>query len=259
MRPHWLKTASIFDYVARDSRPTMLAFVMRGTAKTGSRYSFYIDATAYDGPWPFPAEWPKGAHHLHVGSVAAIDARHGAIGARGAGCSAPARDNQLRSEHPPSRDSGSRTPSRSSLSTRSRWRIWSRLARRTSSGSIQSAALRRSSPPGQSPARNFVSRQWGSAARSPCSARNASRFRRRMSRWSTLSARATASCPRSCRRWTATRRSEPRPPRHLGANSKGGSALRRRRLQSPARARARTHRRARKSRRRLRQDWKFVV
>ena len=63
-------------YVARDSRPTMLAFVMRGTAKTGSRYSFYLDATAYDGPWPFPTEWPSAAHHLHVGSVAAVDARH---------------------------------------------------------------------------------------------------------------------------------------------------------------------------------------
>src|SRR6201996_4641304 len=64
-------------YIARDARPTTLAFVMRGTAKTGSRYSFYIDATAYDGPWPFPTEWPKGARHRHVGSVAAIDARHG--------------------------------------------------------------------------------------------------------------------------------------------------------------------------------------
>ena len=64
-------------YVARDARPTMLAFVMRGTAKTGSRYSFYLDATAFDGPWPFPAEWPKAARHLHVGSVAAVDPRHG--------------------------------------------------------------------------------------------------------------------------------------------------------------------------------------
>ena len=41
-------------FVARDPRPTTLAFVMRGTAKTGSRYSFYLDATAFDGPWPFP-------------------------------------------------------------------------------------------------------------------------------------------------------------------------------------------------------------
>jgi fructokinase len=65
------------SFVARDTRPTTLAFVMRGTAKTGSRYSFYLDATAFDGPWPFPADWPKGARHLHVGSIAAVDPRHG--------------------------------------------------------------------------------------------------------------------------------------------------------------------------------------
>jgi fructokinase len=64
-------------FVARDMRPTTLAFVMRGTAKTGSRYSFYLDATAFDGPWPFPSKWPKGARHLHVGSIAAVDPRHG--------------------------------------------------------------------------------------------------------------------------------------------------------------------------------------
>jgi fructokinase len=64
------------SFVARDLRPTTLAFVMRGTAKTGSRYSFYLDGTAYDGPWPFPKEWPKGAQHLHVGSFAAVE-RHG--------------------------------------------------------------------------------------------------------------------------------------------------------------------------------------
>jgi fructokinase len=65
------------SFVARDVRPTTLAFVMRGTAKTGSRYSFYLDATAFDGPWPFPVEWPKGARHLHVGSIAAVGPRHG--------------------------------------------------------------------------------------------------------------------------------------------------------------------------------------
>ncbi len=64
------------SFVARDMRPTTLAFVMRGTAKTGSRYSFYLDGTAYDGPWPFPVEWPKAARHLHVGSFAAVE-RHG--------------------------------------------------------------------------------------------------------------------------------------------------------------------------------------
>ena len=61
----------------RDPRPTPLAFVMRGTAQTGSRYSFYLDATAFDGPWPFPAVWPEGARHLHVGSISALDPRHG--------------------------------------------------------------------------------------------------------------------------------------------------------------------------------------
>jgi fructokinase len=61
--------------VARDAKPTPLAFVMRGTAQTGSRYAFYLDSTAYDGPWPFPLVWPKGARHLHIGSFAAIE-RH---------------------------------------------------------------------------------------------------------------------------------------------------------------------------------------
>ena len=63
-------------YVVRDKRPSSLAFVMRGTAKTGSRYSFYLDGTAYDGPWPFPKHWPKAVKHLHVGSFAAVE-RHG--------------------------------------------------------------------------------------------------------------------------------------------------------------------------------------
>ena len=64
-------------FVLRDKRPSTLAFVMRGTAKTGSRYSFYLDATSFDGPWPFPATWPKDGRHLHVGSISAVDPRHG--------------------------------------------------------------------------------------------------------------------------------------------------------------------------------------
>ena len=62
--------------MVRDPRPTVLAFVMRGTAKTGSRYSFYLDGTAYDGPWPFPKTWPAETKHLHVGSFSAVE-RHG--------------------------------------------------------------------------------------------------------------------------------------------------------------------------------------
>jgi fructokinase len=61
--------------VERTAEPTSLAFVMRGTAQTGSRYAFYLDSTAYDGPWPFPAQWPARATHLHIGSFAAVE-RH---------------------------------------------------------------------------------------------------------------------------------------------------------------------------------------
>jgi fructokinase len=65
------------SFIARVAQPTTLAFVMRGTAETGARYSFYVDATSFDGPWPFPGEWPAMARHLHVGSISALDARHG--------------------------------------------------------------------------------------------------------------------------------------------------------------------------------------
>jgi fructokinase len=86
--------------IARDPRPTTLAFVMRGTAQTGSRYSFYLDATAFDGLWPFPAEWPKAARHLHVGSIAAVDPRHGesvvAAMARARACATTSYDPNIR-------------------------------------------------------------------------------------------------------------------------------------------------------------------
>ena len=88
------------SFVARDMRPTTLAFVMRGTAKTGSRYSFYLDGTAYDGPWPFPTEWPKAARHLHVGSFAAVE-RHGQTVVEAMRRCVRARHRQLRSQHPP--------------------------------------------------------------------------------------------------------------------------------------------------------------
>ena len=38
-----------------------LCTVMAGTAQSGARYSFYLDATAYDEVWPFPKIWPAGA------------------------------------------------------------------------------------------------------------------------------------------------------------------------------------------------------
>jgi fructokinase len=64
-------------FVARDAKPSPLAFVMAGTAQSGARYSFYLDATAYDEVWPFPKVWPSGARHLHVGSFCAVDHMHG--------------------------------------------------------------------------------------------------------------------------------------------------------------------------------------
>jgi fructokinase len=71
------KTGIDLSFVARVPEPTTLAFVMRGTAETGARYSFYLDSTSFDGPWPFPRQWPAEARHLHVGSISALDARHG--------------------------------------------------------------------------------------------------------------------------------------------------------------------------------------
>jgi fructokinase len=65
------------SFVARVAEPTTLAFVMRGTAATGARYSFYLDSTSFDGHWPFPKQWPANGRHLHVGSISALDARHG--------------------------------------------------------------------------------------------------------------------------------------------------------------------------------------
>ena len=72
-------TASGVDsrFSVTDARPSPLAFVTRGTAVTGSRYSFYLGATAYDGASPLAADWTDHAAHLHVGSFSATD---GALG-----------------------------------------------------------------------------------------------------------------------------------------------------------------------------------
>lgn len=94
---------------ARDKRPTTLAFVMRGTAQTGSRYSFYLDATSFDGEWPFPETWPAKARHLHVGSISAVDPRHGervvAALAKAKGALTTSFDPNIRPLVTPDRDS----------------------------------------------------------------------------------------------------------------------------------------------------------
>ncbi len=65
-------------FVLRSAEPSPLAFVTRGTAATGARYSFYLRATAYDTPSTLPPDWPDHADHLHIGSFSATD---GALGA----------------------------------------------------------------------------------------------------------------------------------------------------------------------------------
>lgn len=66
------------DFVLRDSRPSPLAFVTRGTEQTGARYAFYLGSTAYDGPAPFAEDWPARVTHLHVGSFSATEGSFGA-------------------------------------------------------------------------------------------------------------------------------------------------------------------------------------
>jgi fructokinase len=64
-------------FVLRSPAPSPLAFVTRGTAASGARYSFYLKSTAYDGPSPLDTRWPDHAAHLHIGSFSAVD---GALG-----------------------------------------------------------------------------------------------------------------------------------------------------------------------------------
>ena len=73
-----LQTSGVgLDFVLRDPRPSPLAFVTRGTEQTGARYAFYLGSTAYDGPAPFDATWPKRVTHLHIGSFSATEGEFG--------------------------------------------------------------------------------------------------------------------------------------------------------------------------------------
>ena len=118
--------------VVRDKRPSTLAFVMRGTAKTGSRYSSISMRPPSTDRGRFrrvaqrrapPACW------LHFGDRPAAWRTRG----RSAECHAPARDRKLRSQHPTVGDPIGR-PSRRLSSGRPRSRMWSRRARKTCNG-----------------------------------------------------------------------------------------------------------------------------
>ena len=70
-------------FVERCSDPSPLAFVTRGTATTGPRYSFYLRGTAFDTPSTLPLDWPAHAAHLHIGSFSAVDDGLGAAALAG--------------------------------------------------------------------------------------------------------------------------------------------------------------------------------
>ena len=111
------------SFVARDARPTTLAFVMRGTAKTGSRYSFYLDATAYRRRVALSGRMAQGRPPPACRLVRGRRSAPRPVRRRGADRSAAARDCQLRSQHPPPRDAGPRRGRGASSNGKSRSRI----------------------------------------------------------------------------------------------------------------------------------------
>ncbi len=119
-------------YVLRDERPSTLAFVMRGTAKTGSRYAFYLDATSFDGPWPFPTDWPEAGRHLHLGSISAVDPRHGERAVEAMKAARQRATVSYDPEHPPVWSRRTAMPSPRWSSGRRRSPISSRPAKRIS-------------------------------------------------------------------------------------------------------------------------------
>ena len=203
---------------------------MRGTAQTGSRYSFYLDATAFDGAWPFPPTGRQGARHLHVGSIAAVDPRHGesvvAALHRAHGRATTSFDPNIRPLVTPDRDSVvalvERQVALASIVKASEedleWLYPGRAdrghARRL--GALGPALLRRDARRAR---RRRLSRR-----------RAAERRARRRSMSSTPSAPATASCRRCSRRWIATARLGAGGPRAEPRATRGLARLRRDRL-----------------------------
>ena len=233
-------------FVARDPRPTTLAFIMHGTAKSGSRYSFYLDGTAYDGAWPFPKEWPKAGRHLHVGSFSAVE-RHGEAvveAMRTAHAHATVSfDPNIRPFVTPDRESVAKLVERQAS-----------LAHFVKASEEDLMALSgprtRGQPDGMDETRSALlrrhARRMGSARHAWDGAHRGRRLRASTS--STPSAPAIVSCPPCSRRWIEIPLSAPiRPPR-IAANWNDGCASPRPPPRSPARARDRIRRPAPRSR-----------
>ena len=179
----------------------------------------------------FPNVWPAGARHLHVGSFAALDPRHGerVVEALARGARATPRPASIP------------TCGRSSPPTATRSPRWS-------SGRSRLASFVKASEedlewlyPGRGVEDTLARLGRNGAAvlhrharrrgRARLSRRaSGSKSRRAGSRSSTPSAPATASCRRCCSRWTATARWAPGRPRRRCAKLAAWTRLRRPRL-----------------------------
>ena len=233
----------------RDERPTPLAFVMRGTAKPVRAIPSISTRPRSTAPGLFRPTGRRARSHLHVGSISAVDPRHGESVVAALRAGARARDDELRPEYPPAGHAGSQMRRCAGRAAG--------LARERRQGERRGSAMALSRPRDRG--------QLGAlgAARAALLRRDARRARRRSpisaaerlsvaaprSKSSTPSAPATASCRRCFRRWTATARSAPRaPPPDARPSRELARASPPRPRRSPARARARTRRRSPKSR-----------
>ena len=238
------ETASISPDRARP-KPTPLAFVMRGTAQTGSRYSFYLDATAFDGRWPSRPSGPQGARHLHVGSLAAVDPRHGE--------SVVAALRLARERATTSFDPNIRplvTPDRKSVAALVEREVCalpasSRRAKRICSGFLPAARSRTRSANGRGSGRDRgdarTSRRRG-LSRRPAIKRNGAEGRGRRHRRRRRQFMSSLLCGDGSRRRARRRRAATQP----SSVSKRGSPSPQRPRRSPAHAKAPIRRRSQK-------------
>ena len=141
----------------RDPRPSTLAFVMRGTAQTGSRYSFYLDAHRLMefGRFPRPGRKAPGI------CTSARSPRSNRDTEKGSSRRSRARAPERRQVSIPTSARSSRRTEPASWrwsSGRLRLRASSRPARKISSGYTPAARWRIRSAIGRVAARNSVSR-----------------------------------------------------------------------------------------------------
>ena len=234
----WSRRASISRWSRATLDPTTLAFVMRGTAQTGSRYSFYLDATAYDGPWPFPEDLAGRRQASACRVVLGGRTRHGE---RVVAAMDAARAQATISFDPNMRPfvTPDRTRSRALVERQARLASIVKASEEDSSGSIPAAPVEETLQAWAAMGPRFCIATLGGRGRARLSRERADRRRAAKGRRSsTPSAPATASCRRCCSRWTAMARWAPARRRRRG-KARGLAAISPpapRRSPAPARA-----------------------